>query len=1650
MPHAVLRILGELDFEKLRKSSAAPRLKPIDWKNLEEWALIGKNLDQDMHCMGFRKRVARLLREENRQKECEKFIKNSPRNDQAHHDRLATAIRTASSMGLQFDVNQPVHVWALSLLHGDTHFGWTELNAAIKLDLRGRLGVAVLSRTGPTGSSGATYLYQKEQKQMHYQSRFKCVSDQPAVSNEAVLAIAVLHESADDTHHSRDNSGNLHREYFTNTEIMDMYEGDNLGVWILEESDETVDRVLLERLDAANQNIKVAWTAEVNTDAERQTLADSCWLRGYQGAPAAGGLATSVASVSRLSPASGSDSGTDSDIETLFENESQSPDLSESDSPGDTGCPNSFKILKDRCHQCAIKCTRKNALKCICGVLCCKPCSGTSGSVSRGLIYACDQCRQGYIARYGTEKLLKPDPSFVLCGRCGCDTQSVFYCQVPGRCSKCWQVFCEQCTGLSSHDKINSPLSRRALEQSRKSAVKSFECMSCTGREAYVQGRRGVLIKLFRNLFSDTPSNPFDMEYDKMKLCDLRAKKSLADAIGDLVHNVRYIGLRALFEECLPVLMRIVKRQMEFKLPVCVSPFNMLLYSRTRKTPAESGADGTMLESICRAHAEAAMKVGQELLRDHQPPSQGRQLQGGVSGDAGANPAKRVVVFYGPDLLKHGPLVNLVGMALVSFAKDARFDTWICANEPADLEYPPVHDLHAYFKQRDRLLLFKPDFKPVKKLELLLGVGLDAVISFPGWTWGDIADVLYALSQHGKLIFNTLGYAGPMHFPEAITATLVGGAVGKSQMQSSSREAFALYDYGDCYQPPQSHPYLMQVPSSSRSDFNLPEDAFIAVCQMCLDRLEPESISFFVDFLQRVLFGWIVFVLRPSSMREQILEWIDDHVRSLPGCNPDIKDRILFRPRFRDSQGLYQLLNCADVSLDSFGNYSAQTTASDALMCKVPHFGPNDPEGLMQSRVGAEVSIAAGLEKVCVGKTGEETIDLLVEYAHDQEAQTRVRAFIAQNRQDKKGLFCERRSHLSWIAVLQFYLDEKRTNPEIARFPDFKIPPHGSIVSYADPAAVQLQAILSQMGCAESEVPELHAMMRAIQLEARVEFIQLEGSGTSMHTIRCIDQRSGTLVALQVSKKSRPRDRMHNDTAVRKVANNMLWHQRTRNTEIKSLIPEPCYLLDGGTSCLGISKPNAEDRVFSFLFIEFIEGLTFSKLRDQHSKWQDEGIFTDALRLEMFNPLSQGVCLLGFFGLSILNIKFENVMMRTNGPHKGTIAFLNTGHGHTFTRSSEMKSQQDTKGQPTLLNRRCTSQMRSSGAKKARRLLRPLQPKRDQQIVGITRKQIQEFLSKAAKEDGLAIIGSESSAEMFAGKNVQRESAFAADHRAVHEMLLRTLTLRNEETIADWNARLKSACGNGEEGLREMLMASSGGCPGQVEQPMAFKRAVDFFVGVLGPGKARNAVDSMTHGMNTLPILPATDEKTLKEEGCIKLPQGFLTPPGQSTIKCPPLSFAEQAKGGRSKGIGVRAEEDIQPGTIIGPYAGEKVANSEIGRPYLSLQNFPSRFVAVVQGDIPALRQSTDTKASVDGQVTAIRDWQWVKIKNNVGPFLNAPDAGESDDEVNCILDRHSLWVDAEGVHWMLMKSSKLIPKGTFLQWKYDPKAGPGGFWKLS
>jgi hypothetical protein len=229
----------------------------------------------------------------------------------------------------------------------------------------------------------------------------------------------------------------------------------------------------------------------------------------------------------------------------------------------------------------------------------------------------------------------------------------------------------------------------------------------------------------------------------------------------------------------------------------------------------------------------------------------------------------------------------------------------------------------------------------------------------------------------------------------------------------------------------------------------------------------------------------------------------------------------------------------------------------------------------------------------------------------------------------------------------------------------------------------------------------------------------------------------------------------------------------------------------------------------------------------------------------------------------------------------------------------------------------------------------------------------------------------------------------------------------------------------------------------EMQQPMAFERIVDLLTSGLKPDSRLDMAKTVTHSMNTLPILPPEYEQALSRGEGLPLPGGNV----QNLFNCPVekfwgqelprLEFCIQPDGAEGNmGIGVRALQDINVGDVIGAYVGDKV--SDIGRKYVS-KVYPSRFQVSIRGKIPLLSRECVTKLACDAQLNATRDFEWALRNNVTGPFLNAAD------DANCRLDRCSAWIDPEsGLLCMLMFCMKEIRQGDFLMWKYDPRAGVG------
>ena len=289
--------------------------------------------------------------------------------------------------------------------------------------------------------------------------------------------------------------------------------------------------------------------------------------------------------------------------------------------------------------------------------------------------------------------------------------------------------------------------------------------------------------------------------------------------------------------------------------------------------------------------------------------------------------------------------------------------------------------------------------------------------------------------------------------------------------------------------------------------------------------------------------------------------------------------------------------------------------------------------------------------------------------------------------------------------------------------------------------------------------------------------------------------------------------------------------------------------------------------------------------------------------------------------------------------------------------------------------------------------------------------------------------------------------ASAFDLYAAESTVLYVLTKTIGESHSDWVALAYEASKAGAEGIRKMLRDSLK--PNvTVQQPMAFERVVDLLAGGLGPGIRRDMAKTLTHSMNTLPILPPQYEQALLRGEGLALPGGDV----KEVFNCPhemywghqlpDLEFFIQP----GMGIGVRALRDIEVGEAIGPYAGEKVPAPVTAEKYITRAS-PSRYQVNIVGNVPLLKRLRENKLSCDAQLNASRNFEWARNHNVTGPFLNAAD---DDASANCRLDRAGAWIDSDtGLLCMLMICTKKILKGEFLMWKYDPRAGASTHWSF-
>jgi hypothetical protein len=758
----------------------------------------------------------------------------------------------------------------------------------------------------------------------------------------------------------------------------------------------------------------------------------------------------------------------------------------------------------------------------------------------------------------------------------------------------------------------------------------------------------------------------------------------------------------------------------------------------------------------------------------------------------------------------------------------------------------------------------------------------------------------------------------------------------------------------------------------------------------------------------------------------------------------------------------------------------------------------------MADRVAAEVVEAAGLGDLCVGKNEEDTLEKLRQYKLSLELQKRAVDHLNMLIDRRLGLFNTERTPVTWKTVLDFYLQTLRdTGGDRAKLLDFNIPqqveslaPVMAVNTHSSAASVD-EIIRQLQGTERGMEGVTRDLLTGFALETGAVYIGVTGTGSFVNAI-CCRLPDGKRGAFKLSKESRDKNRIHNDPNMREAALLLAAHAKMRKGDVK-VFPEPYFVLENNTSFAGVTAPDARGRVLSFLFCEFVEKDLMSTAAHHANTFQQTGTFNDSVRVQLFCPFLLALHHAHAKGFFILDIKPDNVRIREDG----SVVFTDLNLGHMIP-SNIGKGRETAQGMPCLLNRRCTTLLAQEHADATGHKMKPppkglFRSPRQRQgslFVPITRAALRIFWQKASMT-GLADLGggnrvfqdpkntpaagkaSATSRRKYIigadrSKSLDRKWARDADLYAAFFTLLLLLTRRKGEAILGWKQRAIEATAAGNPGIRNMFLDSMNGNV-IVQQELALAKMVDMFAGALGPGKRLSEQSLLTHVMNTTPILKPEHDQILRGGGSIPVGGGFVRDffncpyPDVRDKKIPLLGFALQGK----MGMGVRAEEEVNVGDVVGLYIGKFVLPSVLGGESAVT---PSRYHINSQGDIPLLKELGITKLGCDAQADGVYDFDWALINCNSGPYFNAgrgrrvhkasaalaaeagsTDAEGSDDEddkgdvkANCKVDRVRVWgfpTSREGpfpeLVCHLMFCTHYVPKGGFLMWEYDPDAGP-------
>lgn len=261
---------------------------------------------------------------------------------------------------------------------------------------------------------------------------------------------------------------------------------------------------------------------------------------------------------------------------------------------------------------------------------------------------------------------------------------------------------------------------------------------------------------------------------------------------------------------------------------------------------------------------------------------------------------------------------------------------------------------------------------------------LDILIDLKGYTMGSRSALLAA--RPCAVQVNWLGYPGTMG------ADFIDYLIADREIVPPALKAY----YSECvvhmphtYQPNDRSRAVAEA--LSRSDYGLPENAFVFCCFNQAYKISPDLFACWMRLLRQIESG-VLWLLEDNPVATQ-------NLRATAATHGVAPDRLVIAPRLPLPQHLARY-RIADLALDTFP-YTSHTTASDALWCGCPLVGLRG--NTFASRVSAGILITCGLPDL-VADTLSQYEQKVLALAADRTALAGVKSRIAAAR-DHAPLF---------------------------------------------------------------------------------------------------------------------------------------------------------------------------------------------------------------------------------------------------------------------------------------------------------------------------------------------------------------------------------------------------------------------------------------------------------------------------------------------------------------------------------------------------------------------------------------------------------------------------------------------------------------------